>query len=181
VTGGSTQLEGVKSDVIMPDRYSYIDMGEREFDNPLPYDKIESAQFEEWDGYIDYDETIKKSRQRMENNDQIRLIEENAHWIKKSQEDVEISLNYEKYSEDIDQRHADTKKFDAIDEYDNKLSYESLPYEIQLMQQDTTLREKRKRWHKNLSGDIYVEEAINVLEDLKMSNIRKTKLAEIKN
>ncbi|MEZ4792746.1 MAG: S41 family peptidase, partial [Gelidibacter sp.] len=29
INGGSTQLEGVKSDVIVPDRYSYIDLGEK--------------------------------------------------------------------------------------------------------------------------------------------------------
>ena len=29
VNGGSTQLEGVKSDVVVPDRYSYIDIGEK--------------------------------------------------------------------------------------------------------------------------------------------------------
>ena len=56
VNGGSTQLEGVKSDVVMPDRYSYIDIGERDYDNPLPYDKIEAADYEVWNGYIDYEE-----------------------------------------------------------------------------------------------------------------------------
>ena len=50
-----------------------------------------------------------------------------------------------------------------------------------MMKQDTTLREKRKRWHKSLSKDIYVEEAVNVLEDLKLNNIKAGKLAKIKN
>jgi carboxyl-terminal processing protease len=49
------------------------------------------------------------------------------------------------------------------------------------MKQDTTLSDKRKRWHKNLSKDIYVEEAVSVLEDLKISNIRRGKVADIKN
>src|SRR5690606_3476019 len=52
VNGGSTQLEGVKSDVVMPDRYSYIDVGERDYPNPLPYDKIDAAKYTVWDGYI---------------------------------------------------------------------------------------------------------------------------------
>ena len=30
INGGSTQLEGVKSDVVVPDRYSYIDVGEKD-------------------------------------------------------------------------------------------------------------------------------------------------------
>jgi carboxyl-terminal processing protease len=61
------------------------------------------------------------------------------------------------------------------------MNYRSLVNEIELMKQDTTLREKRKRWHKNLAKDIYVEEAVNVLQDLKLNNIKAGKLAEIKN
>ena len=32
---------------------------------------------------------------------------------------------------------------------------------------DTILGEKRSRWHNNLVQDVYVEEAVNVLEDIK--------------
>lgn len=181
VNGGSTQLEGVKSDVVMPDRYSYIDIGERDYENPLPYDKIEAADYEVWNGYIDYEGTIKNSNERMAKSEQLRLIDENAKWIKSRRDEASVTLNYEDYKKDIETRKNETKKFDAIDEYDNKLSYESLPYEVKLMKQDTTLVQKRKRWHKNLSNDIYVEEGVNVLEDLKMSNIKRGKVANVKN
>ncbi len=181
VNGGSTQLEGVKSDVVMPDRYSYIDVGERDYDNPLPYDKISPADYDIWDGYIDFEETIEKSKERMSKSDQLALIDENARYIKARRDEMDVSLNFEEYSAEIEKRKKETKKFEAIEEYDNKLSYRSLPNEIALMTQDTTLREKRKRWHKNLSQDIYVEEAVNVLEDLKLNNIKKAKMANIKN
>ena len=181
VNGGSTQLEGVKSDVVMPDRYSYIDIGERDYENPLPYDKIEAADYEVWHGYLDYEKTIKSSNERMAKSEQLQLIDENAKWIKKRRDETSVTLNYNDYKKDIESRIEETKKFDAIDEYDNMLSYESLPYEVKLMKQDTTLTEKRKRWHKNLSKDIYVEEAVNVLEDLKMSNIKRGKVANVKN
>jgi len=181
VNGGSTQLEGVKSDVVMPDRYSYFDIGERDYDNPLPYDKIDAAEYDAWDGYIDYEETISKSVARMAKSEQLILIEENARWIKERRDETVISLNYKNYKTDIDNRIDETKKFEPIDEYDNKLSYQSLPYEIKLMKQDSTLSEKRKRWHKSLAKDIYVEEAVNVLEDLELSNIRRGKVANIKN
>tara|TARA_R110002124_G_scaffold99337_1_gene245342 strand:+ start:76172 stop:78349 length:2178 start_codon:yes stop_codon:yes gene_type:complete len=181
VNGGSTQLEGVKSDVVMPDRYSYIDVGERDYDNPLPYDKIEPANYEVWDGYIDFQETIDRSKARMAQSEQLMLIEANARYIKDRRDEMDVTLNFDTYKAEIEKRKEEMKKFDAIDEYDNKLSYTSLPSEIALMKQDTTLREKRKRWHKNLSKDIYVEEAVNVLEDLKLSNIKAGKVANLKN
>ncbi|MRT16945.1 tail-specific protease [Vitellibacter sp. q18] len=181
VTGGSTQLEGVKSDVVMPDRYSYIDVGERDYPNPLPYDKIDAAKYNVWDGYIDYEETIQKSQARMAQNEQLKLIDENAKWIKERRDEKVVNLNFDAYSAEIEQRKQETKRFEGIDEYDNQLTFESLPYETALMKQDTTLSAKRKRWHKNLSKDIYVEEAVHVLEDLKMNNIKTGKVADIKN
>ncbi|MGV6827790.1 MAG: carboxy terminal-processing peptidase [Flavobacteriales bacterium] len=181
VNGGSTQLEGVKSDVVMPDRYSYIEVGERDYDNALPYDKIDPANYKVWEGYIDYNTTIKNSKERIANNKQLQLIDENAKWIKSKQDKTVVALNYQNYKAEVEKRKAETKKFKEINKYDNHLNFASLPYEVALMKQDTTLQEKRKRWHKNLVKDIYVEEAVNVLEDLKLNNIRNNKVVGVKN
>ncbi len=179
VNGGSTQLEGVKSDVVMADRYSYIDIGEKDYDNPLPYDKIEPANYEVWNGNIDYEKTISRSVERITKSQQLKLIDENAQWIKNRRDVTTVNLNYESYKKDIESRIDETKKFDSIDNYDNKLIYESLPFEIELMKQDSTLFEKRKRWHKSLGNDIYIEEGINILQDLKSTN-NNGKLANVK-
>ena len=181
VNGGSTQLEGVKSDVVMPDRYSYIDIGEKDYENPLPYDKIEPASYSLWNGYIDYNETIKKSKERMAQNYQLQLIDDNAKWIKTRRDEKTVNLNYNSYSSEIEDRKLETKRFDSINKYNNHLKFESLPYEKALMAEDTTLVEKRKRWHKSLGKDIYVEEAVHVLEDLKLGNLKADKVADIKN
>ncbi|AWH75677.1 tail-specific protease [Dokdonia sp. Dokd-P16] len=180
VNGGSTQLEGVKSDVVVPDRFKYIDIGERDQENPLPWDKIKAASYDVWDGYVDFDETIENSVQRMSKSEHLQLVDDYAKWIKDRRDDQQWSLNYEKYKERIAQSEEFAKKFDAIDDYDTKLSYKSLPYEQKLFESDTILKEKRDRWHKSLTKDAYVEEALNVLKDLKINNIRKDKLAAIK-
>ncbi|MDC6389164.1 carboxy terminal-processing peptidase [Maribacter sp. PR1] len=177
INGGSTQLEGVKSDVVVPDRYSYIDLGERDQSNPLKWDKITPADYEPWDGYLDYDRTVEKSKKRMASNSQIKLIEENAKWLKSEQDETEISLNYVTYKEEKDKDKEQSDYFKNLSNYDSKLTFESLKYEQELFTQDSVLREKRDRWHKNLAKDVYVEEAVNVLEDLKMNNLKNIKLA----
>lgn len=181
VNGGSTQLEGVKSDVVMPDRYSYFDVGERDYDNPLPYDKITPASFQLWEGYIDYQETIDKSRERIAQNNQLKLIEQNALYIKERRDQMDVTLNLTGYTAQIDENKQAVNKFDSLDTYDNKLSYRSLPDELVLMREDTTLVEKRKRWHKNLTKDVYLEEAISVLQDLKLANIKNGNAPKLKN
>ncbi|WP_029034212.1 carboxy terminal-processing peptidase [Salinimicrobium terrae] len=180
VNGGSTQLEGVKSDVVVPDRYSFIDIGEKDQENPLPWDQIEAASFEEWDGYIDFEETLSNSQKRMARNEHIELIRENAEWIRDQRNSTSFPLNYAEYSSEMELNEEQAKRFDQISEYQSNLSFESLPYERQLFSVDTVLAEKRERWHDNLASDIYMEEAVHVLEDMKMNNIKKSSLADIK-
>src|SRR6056297_703894 len=182
INGGSTQLEGVKSDIIVPDRYSYIDLGERDQQNPLGWDKITPADYKAWDGYIDFDDAVKKSKERMAINEQIKLIEENARWLKEQQDENLISLNYNAYVNKEQEAKKRSERFKSLRDYDSKLSFSSLQYEKELFTQDSVLREKRDRWHKDLARDIYVEEAVNVLKDLHQNNIKKeeNKLASVK-
>ena len=180
VNGGSTQLEGVKSDVVVPDRYSFIDIGEKDQKNPLPWDQIEAASFKEWEGYIDFEETLANSQKRMAQNEHIDLIKENAEWIRDQRNSTTFPLNYADYSKEMELNEEQAKRFDKISEYKSNLSFESLPYEKELFNVDTVLAEKRQRWHKSLSSDIYMEEAVHVLEDMKMNNIKKSSLADIK-
>lgn len=180
INGGSTQLEGVKSDVVVPDRYSYIDIGERDQSNPLKWDKITPADYDVWKGYIDYDQTIANSSERMAVNPQIKLIEENAKWLKERQDENVISLNYDDYKAEAEKHKLRSDYFKKMNDYDSRLTFESLKYEQELFTQDSILREKRNRWHKSLAKDVYVEEAVNVLQDLKMNNIKNAKLASVK-
>ncbi|WP_190809894.1 carboxy terminal-processing peptidase [Flagellimonas sp. S3867] len=182
INGGSTQLEGVKSDIVVPDRYSYIDLGERDQENPLGWDKITPADYKIWDGYIDFETTVANSKARMAGNEYIKLIEENAKWLKEQQDETVVSLNYDDYKIREGKAKNRSEQFKSLREYDSKLTFESLKYETELFTQDQVLREKRDRWHKNLAKDLYVEEAINVLRDLQLNNIKNNerKLASVK-
>ncbi|MCK0179850.1 carboxy terminal-processing peptidase [Flavobacteriaceae bacterium S0862] len=177
INGGSVQLKGVESDVVVPDRYSYIDIGEKDQDNPLPWDKIQAATYNTWGNYFDYDDTIKRSKERMEQSEQLKLIDENAKWIKKIRDNDYYPLNYQDYKAQLDTNENEAKLFDKLADYKTNLTFNSLPYELALMSQDSTLKMKRDRWHQSLSSDVYIEEALNVLNDLKMSYEVKTKLA----
>ena len=181
INGGSTQLEGVKSDVIVPDRYSYINIGEKDQENPLPWDKIASVDYEQWGNYFDYEETINKSKARMASNEQLKLIDANAKWVKKIRDREVYSLNFNDYRAEMELNEQEAKRFEKLSDYKTDLTFNSLPYEIKLMKQDSVLKEKRKRWHENLSRDVYIEEALNVLNDLRMTYAIKNNVADVKN
>lgn len=179
INGGSTQLKGVESDVAVPDRYSYIDVGERDYDNPLPWDQIEPAKYKKWDGYKDLPNVVKSSQERMASNEQLNLIDQNARWIKEQRDLNLFPLNFEAYSERNASIEKKSEKFKKINDYNSSLEYVSLPYELKQIEKDSVLGEKRDRWHKNLKKDVYVEEAIFVLEDLRKQT-KGSKLAKAK-
>ena len=181
INGGSTQLEGVKSDVVVPDKYSYSPIGEKDQENPLPWDKIEAVPYKKWNSAVDFQAAIAKSKERMANNEQLKLIEENAKWIKERREELDIPLNLAAYEADVDRDEAEAKKFNAINKYETGLIFQPLPYELSIMEQDSTYKQKRERWYEDLAGDVYMEEAINVLQDIKLSSLKQGKLAEVKN
>ena len=168
INGGSTQLKGVMSDVVVPDKYSYLDIGERDLDQPMAWDKIPAASYKAWEGYIDFESTIAASKQRMAQNEQLRLIEENAQWLKEQQENNKVSLFYADFVAEVKKDKERAAYFKKINQYDSKLSFQSLDVEQTLLSQDAELREKRDRWHRELAKDVYVEEAVNVLQDLKL-------------
>ena len=53
INGESVQLEGVQSDIIIPDSYMYIFNGERDEKNPIKWDKIGPATYTKWNKYSD--------------------------------------------------------------------------------------------------------------------------------
>ena len=177
VSGGSTQLKGVESDVVVPDRYSFIDIGERDYQNPLPYDKIHQADFKPWQGYDELKNVISASQERMNNHEQISLIEQQAKWIKAQRDKNDFPLNYEAYKVMMEDNDNQAKRFDSIFDYKNSLVFKSLPNELKAFESDEALKDKRENWHENLQKDIYVEEAVAVLKDLKQ-HTKDFKLAE---
>jgi carboxyl-terminal processing protease len=176
INGGSTQLEGVSSDIVMPDRYAYLKMGERDETHALSWDKIDAAPYSVWNNTSKFEQAITNSKKRIENNIQFKLIEENAKWIDSRSNENTYSLNLDKYKAAQTELQESAKKFKPIAAYKNDLKFTSLPYESEEMNTDPLLKEKRERWHESLSKDIYVEEALNVLDDLQTKSIVKTNI-----
>ncbi len=173
INGGSTQLDGVSSDIVMPDRYAYLKMGERDVDNAMPWDKIDPAEYNVWKKTENFDKAIADSKKRIAQSSQFKLIEENAKWIDDRSKENVYSLKFEDFKKNQKAIEEAGKKYKAIADYDDHLKFYSLPSETEAMKKDASLKEKRERWHESLAKDIYVEEALNVLDDLQSNSIVK--------
>ena len=169
INGGSVQLEGVKSDINLPYRYKYIDYGERESENSLEWDEIDEVNYDTWQSNFDFDFAVGRSNKRIKDSEYLILVDENAKWIKSVRDNKIINLNYKKYKDELDQNSIITEKFNALDDFSMNYNFKSLPYEINLIEGDSVLGLKRKRWHSSLNKDFYIDESLNVLSDLRAS------------
>lgn len=170
INGGSTQIEGVYSDIAMPSRYSYMKFGERDLDGALIWDKVAQAKYTQKNSYANFADVIFNSKERIANDANFILINDYAKWLKENQDDTLYSLNYTSFSQENDAQEERSKKFKSVFDYKSDLTFSSPEYEKTLIKKDTVLADKRLAWHKNLSKDLYVSEALNVLSELKLKN-----------
>ena len=180
INGGSTQLEGVKSDVVFPGRYSYIETGEQAQDNPLSWDQISPADYQTWNASGNFDFAVEQSKKRIASNSYMMLIDEQAQWIKSQHDDDSYSLNYDNYSKERKQRIEETAKYDQLDDFKSSFTLQAPKADVSVLESDADLKERRARWEEGLEKDIYLFEAVNVLEDLILPANKTHKLAQIK-
>ena len=168
INGESVQLEGVKSDIVIPDSYKYIFNGEKDEKNPLQWDKITPANFNKW-AKRDYLNKISSENQsRIDNDDYYSLINDRAQWLKDQQSNKTISLNFNSYNNFLTKQREKNKRFESLNKYENTLNFKLLKTEKQYIMSNKELLSSRNRWHRNLTKDLYLEEGVKALEMLSL-------------
>lgn len=177
INGGSTQLEGVRSDIVLKNQYSYIEVGEKDQESPLTWDKIEPTLYKQWGNQTNFDYALSQSENRLKDDPYIQIIEQQARRIQAQQNNYIYTLNYDDYiiERDINKKIID--KFSVLKDYKSDLTFEwtldpGLPV-------DDSVIERKNRWIEALERDFYISEAVSVLEDLNI-NLENYPIAQIK-
>ena len=179
ISGGSTQLEGVKSDIVLPNRYSYVDIGERDLENPLSWDQINSANYSPLNKQLYYDKSLENSKNRISKNEFFNIINEQAKWVKEQQDDNIVSLNYDSYKMDMDNNKKESEKFKKIEDFKSNYKFEWLRDALIMGDEiPDEIIERRNRWIDDLKKDLYVDEAVNILSDLSSFYLNRLSLQE---
>lgn len=166
VNGQTTQLKGVTPDIVLPDAYSMIQVGEQEEEYPLGWDETKAAYYKEFDNPWDFEAVEKKSLQRIKNDQMFNLALENAVRLKEQRDDTEVSLHLGIYQDEQEKRKEEATKYDVFDEEIADLQVMALKEQQELFKTDTAKKERIEAWHKNIRKDIYVDEALCVIKDM---------------
>ena len=93
-SGKSTQLAGVKSDIVLPSLSDAMEVGEIELENPLPWDTIRGLEDTGDDRVGPYLTALRaRSAERIAKNVEFAEMEKDRALIRKNRETKSISLN----------------------------------------------------------------------------------------
>ena len=93
VAGGSTQLHGVASDIVVPTLTDLPEFGEGALKNCLPYDEVPKARFTKWSGPLFIEELKRRSAERVQHDPEFHYVMEDMDRLRKKLDQNRITLN----------------------------------------------------------------------------------------
>lgn len=177
VNGGSTQLKGVTPDIVLPDLYELMDVGERKDENSLTWDQIARSNYKPLKNEADFTVLVESSKQRIAKNDAFKLIAQNAKIIKAQNDNNQYSLNENQYVNQLKEAKDLSKKLDEINKSKKIGEVFNPSIDKSEIAKDSVKVRVNKEWLEAVGKDPYIAEACNVITD--WVNLNKSKMSGV--
>ncbi len=168
INGGSTQLRGVRPDVVLPDNFYYIELGEREEDYAMEWSEIAP---------VDYNQDVfqvrnvlpmikQRSEARIAQDPKMQKVLKNAERLKRQRDNDRYPLDYTAFQEWEARIEEEAKQYDNI--FDDVVNPDVLNLEVDLenINLDEGRSARNNDFKKSVSKDSYIREAVNIVHDL---------------
>src|SRR5580700_6613779 len=103
VAGGSTQLHGVASDIVLPTLTDLPEFGEGALKNALPYDEVTKARYTKWsDSHsLFIDQLRRRSEERVKNDPEFHYVMDDIGRLRHKLDENRISLNEDQRKKEL--------------------------------------------------------------------------------
>jgi carboxyl-terminal processing protease len=103
VAGGSTQLHGVASDILLPSLSDLPEFGEGALKNALAYDEVAKARYTKWsDSHsLFIDQLRRRSEERVKNDPEFHYVVEDIDRLRHKLDENRISLNEDQRKKEL--------------------------------------------------------------------------------
>jgi carboxyl-terminal processing protease len=167
INGTTTQLVGVTPDIIMPDRYRYLEFGEKENKYSLGSDKIQAVPYNISNNReLAIKNAIINSSKRISESVLFAEIEQLARKIERQNKKTRFTLNLEEYRKEMKQLETDNKKYEEMIKAIQTFTIVNASDDDKQIGSDEIKKKIKADWNKSFEKDIYIQEAVNVLKDL---------------
>jgi len=165
VSGASTQLKGVSSDIILPDQYEYLKLREKDDPDALAWDEIGSTQYKVWKSDYDLNYIVTRSNERIKQNKSFQLIKESTDWLSKYN-DKQYSLSLTKFRQEKKTLNSTIKTIDSLIKMTTSLQVVNLEVDLQRIKGDAGKQERNTAFVNRLKNDLHLGETVNVMTDM---------------
>ncbi len=168
INGGSTQLKGVVPDIILPDSYQNIQLGEKEYDYAMEWTQIDPVEYSQKVRTVkNMDKLRSNSKKRVSLNKTFQEINQNAERLKAVRDDSDYSLNLEEFQSERKSEREDAKKYDSIMEDDIEgMEANNLKADIKDIEGDESKKARNDKWLEGVRKDVYIQEALMIMKDM---------------
>jgi carboxyl-terminal processing protease len=171
INGGTTQLKGVNSDIVVPDQYAYLEVGEKETEYPMKWDEIAKAEYKPWVKKMNKDKIVQRSQARIKNDEVFKMIEQNAKRLKKRQDETVQTLHLEKYQKEQQKLKEESKKYEIEDREVKNMVVAAIKGE-EAAESDTLASARQKSFFKELKTDHAIYEALQIINDMQDNKLK---------
>lgn len=178
VNGGSTQNKGVVPDIELVNIYEGMEIGEREYKNPLEWDTVNSTDFKAEGKYSKslIDSLIEKSNTRQKQNPQFKYLQEvnNIRLAEDDKKPVDVNIDKRRLRTQMVEKKmlmAENMRRQAVGEkpYVDWTTYQA---SIDALSEERSLLKENQR-PKLPEDEAYVIEAATLMFDAKNTNGQK--------
>ncbi len=170
INGGSTQLRGVTPDIILPDAYNYIEVGEKENEYPMEWNEVAAANYQKTNSIKDMAALRNKSEARVKRDATFTLLEENAKRLKKQKEDTKYPIGMKEYRDFVAKKKDENKKYEDMFKPIDDISSINLNVDVEAIKADSSHIGRNDDFIKGTKKDVQLYETMNIMHDLIKQN-----------
>ncbi len=177
VDGGSTQLKGVTPDIILPDSYMEVPVGEKDNEHPLAWTQISPVKYSQ--SVVDLkkmSQIVANSQKRISANPTFTAYRDNAKRMKAQRDNSQYTLNLKEYRALEAKRDAEIEKFKAAIKPIDSFVAENLADDLTALNatKDSSKIIRNREWMKDIKKDAHLYETLSIVRDLIQNATFKT-------
>lgn len=164
VTGEATQLKGIEPDIMLPGIYEPYNILEKNNPSALAWDKIEPVEFKPVNPEGAFDKIISNARSRIEKDTVLQSLRNNLAWLKNRPTKHSLQLeNYRKEQKEF-QEKLERIRQELVNTRELNIRNTST-MEKELQEREQFRKDGNKAWINSLKKDLYLAEAVEVMND----------------
>jgi carboxyl-terminal processing protease len=160
VSGASTQLKGVKADIILPGKYQYLKIKEKDNVTALAWDSIPATNYRLFNNPDLWDNILNLANEHIAQQEAFKVIGRNTGLLAR-QENEPVDLNIDKF------RKQQANLLSIMKQIDQAVQ---LPEAQKLKVTGTSVDANQPGWYAKwldtLSADLYIGESIGIMNNI---------------